>query len=39
MIHRPLYLQSNALPLSCTPDCALHELSYTEIINIYYYSC
>ena len=37
--HRPLDLQSNALPLSYTLDFFLHELSNNQIIYIYYCSC
>ena len=39
MMDRPLDPQSNALPLSYTPDFVLHELSNTQIIYIYYSSC
>ena len=37
--HRPLDLQSNALPLTYTSDFLLQELRNTQIIYIYYSSC
>ena len=37
--HRPLDLQSNALPLSYTPDFLLQELWNTQILYIYFSSC